>query len=266
MNCTETRKYLSAFIDNELDTRTNLDVVEHLRMCNGCEARLEELNGLKQGLVSCMKSTKAPQSLRDRIAQEILDPTINKRRVRAILHDFAANGWVRALTAAASILVVFTLVYWVLLRPPAPLNSGVISDHIAVVLKDQVPTFIYTADAERAKKMALFNMRKRPSIPLINKKGFQLVGAGPSEIELRNVGHFVFRYRSEDISMFVFEGLAAADMGGTEVQTRLGAAKIDSRRGLNLIAWDSGGFTYVLVSRMAIKDLLDKVAPAILTK
>lgn len=265
MNCLETKKYLSAFLDNELDTRTNVDVVEHLRMCDHCAGRLEELGGLRGALSSYMKSVKAPQSLRDRITENLLDPAAHRRRVRAALRDFTANGWFRALTAAASILVVFTVVYVVLLRPPAVLASGAISKHLAV-LRDQVPTWLYTTDAEKAKRRALIKMAHKPALPLIENSGFQLVGAGPCEIELRNVGHFVFRYKNEAVSMFVIEGMTADEFGGSDMQTPLGTAKVDSRRGANLVAWNAGNFTYVLVSRIPAGELLDKIAPSLLTQ
>ena len=265
MNCLETRKYLSAFIDSELDTRTNIDVVEHVRMCARCEGRMEELNALKSRVEALMKSARAPQALRDRIMEGINDPAAHKRGVGLVVRELASNGWVRALAAAASILIVFTLVYVVLLRPPAALNSGAISEHMAF-LRDQIPTFLYTTDAERATRRAFVKIPAKPAVPLIDAKEFQLIGAGPAEIELKDVGHFVFRYRSEVISMFVFEGLQASDVGGSERQTQLGPVKIDSRRGLNIVAWNAGNFSYVLVSRMAVNDLLDKIAPAVLSK
>lgn len=265
MNCMETKKYLSAFVDNELDTRTNIDVVEHLRMCESCGSRLEEMAELQGALVSHMKSIKAPESLKARIAQSLLDPEAHRRRFRAVLRDFAANGWVRALTAAASILLVFTLTYAVLLRPPAALNSGALAQHIAV-LSDQVPAFQHTASAERARRLALRTMKQKPDTRFLESGDFQLVGAAPVEIDYKNVGHFVFRYRGEVVSMFVFEGLGPKDIGGREISTKLGTVKIDTRKGLSLLGWQNGNFTYVLVSRLSTKRLLDEVAPKVLSR
>lgn len=265
MNCVDTRKYLSAFVDDELDVRTNIEVLEHVEICEACAARLEAESRLKGVVSSYVDSMRAPLSLKVKASEALRKASAPGLRIRAILRDFTGNGWVRALTAAASILVVFTLVYKVLLAPPAALNAGTIREH-AAVLRDQVPTFFYTADLERAKRLALCKMEGQPSVPLLGEEEFQLVGAGPSEIEFRNVGHFVFRYKAETISMFVFEGVAEDGIGGRKVETRLGTAKIDSIRGMSLLAWQGGDFTYVLVSRLPGAELLEKIGPRTLVE
>jgi hypothetical protein len=265
MNCLETRKYLSAFVDDELDTRTNIDVVEHLRMCKACGAQLAEAQALNDAVSSAVNSVRAPESLRARLKAGILDREAHGRRYRAIFHDFSRNGWVRSLTAAASIMVVFTLVYAVLLKPPVPLNSLAMAEHIAV-LRDQVPAFYHTTNTERAEKLALSTMKEKPDVTFLNNGQFRLVGAGPSEIEFKRVGHFLFRYKADVVSMFVFEGLSLEDVGGTQIDSPLGNVKMDSRRGLSLLSWQQGNFTFVLVSRLTAKEVMTELAPQLVTR
>jgi len=202
-----------------------------------------------------IESVRAPRELRDRIAAHFVAFSSGRHAASRIWRETARAGWFRAITAAACILLVFALVYVVLLAPPATLNAAAVRQHIAVV-RDQVPAFMYTKDAARARDLALFKFGHKPSIPHLGDGDFELVGAGPAEIELKDVGHFVFRYKAATVSMFVFSGLSLDEVAGKDVETRRGLAKLDAQRGLSLLAWRGGGFTYILVSQLPGQDLV----------
>ena len=265
MNCNQTRKYLSAFLDSELDVRTNIEVLEHVEICHDCACRLEAQRGLRDAVSSYVGSVQAPAAFRTRVTGALDRAAAGRPGVRVLVAEFASKGWVRAFAAAASIAVVFALVYQVLLVPPAGVNAAAIHEHVAI-LSDRVPTFMYTGDAERAKKVATFKMSEKPSLPLVDGESFSLVGAGPVEIQLRNVGHFVFRYKAETVSMFVFEGLGMDGVAGKSVKTGLGEARVDDGVDVRLVAWQGGHFTYVLVSRLSADVLLNEVGPSLLRR
>ena len=259
MNCSQTRKFLSAFQDNELDVRTNIELLEHIEMCDGCRARLEAERRLKEAIAGHLDSIFAPEYLRVRIADKLR--TVPGGGVLVMWREAARSPWFRVVTAAASIFMVFTLVYWVILAPETALNDDAVSSHFAV-LRDQAPSFYLTDDAERAKRLALFKLHEKPSLPLIGDSQFELVGAGPAEIQMRDVGHFVFRYKAATVSMFVFKGFSLDEVGGTAVRTRFGDSKLSSRGGIALLSWQAEDFTYILVSQTSTQELLNLVGPA----
>jgi len=262
VNCRDARKYLSAFLDDELDVRTNIEILEHVGICPECARCLEEQRLLKESVARYIGSVRAPEHLRARIADALSSVGSRRRVDAALLREAVKSGWFRIAAAAASILVVFGLVYGLLLSPTAGLGFDAMNKHIAV-LRDEVPAWVYTRDRERALRLALFRFHSKPAIPLLSDEQFELVGAGPAEMESRDVGHFCFRYGGVTVSMFVFEGLPLTEIGGAERETRLGVVKVDHRGEMSLVGWRTGSFTYVMVGRLSEEDFLKVLGTSI---
>ena len=58
MNCKEARRYINLFLDSELDSKTNLEISEHLSSCEECNTRFEQEEMLEKSLVSILKEDK----------------------------------------------------------------------------------------------------------------------------------------------------------------------------------------------------------------
>lgn len=256
MNCREARKFLSAFVDDELDVRTNVELLEHIEMCSACAHRLERLRNLCAVVEAHIASVDAPETLKGRVRDSLAALEGARSHAPGLLGRLAQSGWFRVSAAAASILLVFGLVYVFLVVPPAAVNSQALLAH-AAVMHDNVPAFVFTNDLDRARRLALFKMESMPETPLLKQGRFELVGAGPAEIELTDVGHFVLRYRGHAVSMFVFEGLDIDKVEGRRIETRLGETKVQTRGDLSLVAWRRDGFTYILVGRMQSSALVE---------
>lgn len=52
MQCREVRNFIQLFIDSELDARTNLEVSEHLSICEDCNKRFMQEQKIQNGLAS----------------------------------------------------------------------------------------------------------------------------------------------------------------------------------------------------------------------
>ncbi len=259
MDCLEARKFLAAFADNELDVRTNVEVLEHVEMCPECAARLARLQNLNRAVRSYVDSVRAPAGLKPRVIEALERVgTEPFERLHAVLA--AHKGWFRIALAAASILVVFAVVYRYLVVPPDVYNQRAVMLHIAA-MQDKLPTLVNTDDLDRAVKLALFKMGSRPEVPLLGNSEFQLVGAGPEEVELKNVGHFAFLYNAATISMFVFEGLELDQVSGEVRTTHRGPTRVEKRGDFTLVAWESAGFTYILVSQLSEEQLISLIGP-----
>lgn len=62
MNCKETRHYINLFLDSELDSKTNLEITEHLSDCEDCNKRFAQEERIEKSLVSVLKEDKDPKS------------------------------------------------------------------------------------------------------------------------------------------------------------------------------------------------------------
>ena len=58
MNCKDARRYINLFLDSELDSKTNLEISEHLSSCEECNTRFEQEERLEKSLVSILKEDK----------------------------------------------------------------------------------------------------------------------------------------------------------------------------------------------------------------
>lgn len=58
MNCKEARQYINLFLDSELDSKTNLEISEHLSSCEECNTRFVQEERLEKSLVSILKEDK----------------------------------------------------------------------------------------------------------------------------------------------------------------------------------------------------------------
>jgi anti-sigma factor RsiW len=55
MRCEEARRYVSPYLDSELDAKTSFDIARHLEQCESCRARFESEKTLEAGLVGALK-------------------------------------------------------------------------------------------------------------------------------------------------------------------------------------------------------------------
>lgn len=134
MNCSQTRKSLSAYIDGELFGREAAAVVAHVEACPSCQLELQDLTLVKDMLAS-LPRVHAPASLQagvmarlhelaagqaadngDEAAAETLAPVRRSRRPAAAAWRF---GWKAGVAAAA--VAAFAFAWGLRLTPQAPL-------------------------------------------------------------------------------------------------------------------------------------------------
>ena len=105
MNCKEVAKFLYAFADGELETRDNLQVLEHVNMCQECCGRVSLQQQLKGAIASVFGDEQAPLSLRDCIIAAIAADESSAARPPRILQLY------RPFLAAAVIGLVVVSVW-----------------------------------------------------------------------------------------------------------------------------------------------------------
>jgi hypothetical protein len=67
MNCNDVRKYLYAFLDDELDVEKNIEVLGHSNICCGCGRRMEKERLLQKRVKETVCEVKAPAYLEQMI-------------------------------------------------------------------------------------------------------------------------------------------------------------------------------------------------------
>ncbi|MBI5866220.1 MAG: zf-HC2 domain-containing protein [Planctomycetes bacterium] len=99
MNCRETRRCLSPYLDSELDPTTTFAISEHLRTCDGCRRRFDAERGVDQAIVTGLGAEKMPDELWREIVRPLRAPRWTIWRLYAPLAAAAAialvvwSGW-----------------------------------------------------------------------------------------------------------------------------------------------------------------------------
>jgi anti-sigma factor RsiW len=69
--CEKTRKYLDAYVSNELLVETNHEVLRHLESCAACSAEVETRTRMRAHLKAAVKSQPVPPELQVRIREQM---------------------------------------------------------------------------------------------------------------------------------------------------------------------------------------------------
>jgi anti-sigma factor (TIGR02949 family) len=101
MNCREAGKFLYAFADGELETRDNLQVLEHINMCIECCGKVSIQQQLRGAVAAAFREEAVPASLRDRIASSIAAETLPADEPSPIYRLWRSVAMAAVITIAA---------------------------------------------------------------------------------------------------------------------------------------------------------------------
>ncbi|MCG8403868.1 MAG: zf-HC2 domain-containing protein [Phycisphaerales bacterium] len=74
MNCKDVRKWMSPYMDSELDPTKIFEISEHLRSCPKCKARFERERGIDDLIRSRLERDRMPSDLWMRISRKVSMP------------------------------------------------------------------------------------------------------------------------------------------------------------------------------------------------
>lgn len=116
MNCQQLHRLIHAYLDQELDLMTSLDLESHLNECTDCRARHAKLRSLRDIEAQHLHFHAAPQSLKNRIIRDV-------RATCPGAPGFQSRAW-RASSAVMTLSLV-ALLAWVALPVSAPVPDQV---------------------------------------------------------------------------------------------------------------------------------------------
>ena len=121
MNCKKIEKYLSAYIDGELDETVRQSVAAHISQCPRCRAKADELDAAA-GELSQAPKVNAPADFTERLYERLERPLLWQRMLNRLFKPFHIKIPLELATAAAlGVLVIFVM-------RPAVQEQSVITD------------------------------------------------------------------------------------------------------------------------------------------
>jgi anti-sigma factor RsiW len=225
MNCHEVDRWLSAYIDRELDLERSLEVEAHLAECERCSRAVRSLEEVS-AVVGAAPLYPASPELRQRLGG---------RRTRAY---WQTAPW---LVTAAS-LALAALAVWRFspepVRPTADLlQRDIVQEHVRSLLADHLLD-VSSSDRQRVKPWFNGKLDYAPEVADLSGQGFELTGGRLDYLAGRAVAALVYQRSGHMINVFVWPEARQPD--------RAPAAR--SIEGFNVVSWRTNGMNWWAVS------------------
>jgi anti-sigma factor RsiW len=245
MDCDQVRNLLDAYVDDELDPATSLEIERHLDDCAGCAERLQNRRALKQGLQADALYYRAPDALRQRV-QSALPGTPASRRT-GWTDRLRQNVWVSM--AAALILGVLlstALFQTPLLRisPSNGLAQEVVDSHIRSLMANHLSDVVST-DQHTVKPWFDGKLDFSPTVINLEAQGFPLIGGRLDYLDDRPVTALVYQRQKHIINLFIWP----------EANASAAASAPLTIQGYHAISWINDGTIYWAVSDLELGEL-----------
>src|SRR5262245_21845203 len=149
MTCADFEKFVSAFVDGELDAHTAHDFERHAQECGTCRSVLEDERRVKAMVRAGLRTVTAPADLRDRIRASLVQADEGASEVEPSLLR-RAGRWVAPIAAAAAILFFLGGPERLGLRDPDTglEQQAVVFDHVADLHSKKLPVEVASANPE----------------------------------------------------------------------------------------------------------------------
>ena len=197
--CKETKDFLNAYVDGELDSAGSLAVETHIRACASCLTEVENLHALASAIENGSLRFKAPARL--------------KRNVQAAIH--AANPearssvfyWRWASVLASVVLIIAgtwaVTTQWARSSEETLLVNDIVSSHVRSMMANHV-TDISSSDSHTVKPWFSGKLDYSPPTKDLTEQGFRLIGGRLDYLDNRPVAALVYQRSQHVINLFVW--------------------------------------------------------------
>jgi anti-sigma factor RsiW len=238
MNCAETRKYLDAFVDGELDPGLILEVESHLDGCASCAALAGLKRRIKAELFAAGARIAAPERLRARIGS--LPARRGNRRLIG-----AAVAVPLAAAAAAALAIAINVG-----RAPAPPEeplAQVVNDVVERHARD-LPLEVRSADPAAATSWFRGKVDFPVRAPKLKLAGASFEGARLSNVQSAQAAHMAYTVDGHRVTLMIFPVERLQARGGTVVRAGGREVLLGRRNGYNVAVTVDGDMAYAVSS------------------
>jgi anti-sigma factor RsiW len=208
--CDETRRYVDAWVDGELDPGASLHVETHVGRCAECRAEADMIRSLKRAMSALRETGQAPAALRSRIAAalEAEDHEDDKDEARSAQKRKHATGFVLAGAALAGFIVA-TGRHGAGPHDVQVAGAGMIPPVLENITEQHARDLPVEVSGSRPEQVVNF-FRGRLDVPVrpvaFHGVPAQLVGARISTVQDRMAAALFYDVGGRRVTVFVFDG------------------------------------------------------------
>jgi len=238
MNCKECSDWLHAYLDNELDTATAIQLRMHLDGCASCRSQLKSMEVLRKGIQQHTPYHAAPASLQQNILSQI--------RSQSSSHPVHPFIWLQQWLAPAFSVVALAVAASLYIATPSAmdqLTDEIVASHVRSLMEQHL-TDVASSDRHTVKPWFTGKLDFSPPVYDFAAQEYPLLGGRLDYIDHRTVAALSYRHNKHIINLFV-----TPDTGDDS------GIATTSRRGYNLVSWRQNHLAFEAVSDLNSKEL-----------
>jgi len=242
MTCDQAHPLLHAYIDDELDIATALQIEAHLPDCPKCRKELEAARAVGRALAQPAIYYPAPSTLRDQL-QRVIRSEIGE--TEASPHPrFRIAWWKRPMAfssvAAAMLLIVCSVMLFLPTHAPRGQIDDLIGSHVRSLEENHLLD-VASTDQHTVKPWFAGKLEFSPPVIDLSAEGFPLIGGRLDYLDQKKVAALIYRRDKHLINLFIWPGDTTPE--------------VDARQGFNLIRFECKGMTCWAVSDLNAVEL-----------
>jgi anti-sigma factor RsiW len=252
MKCDDSRIYLPAYLDDELDVTESLRVQKHLTECGDCRRARDEQLTLRSALRDPALYARPSADFSKRIEAAVRRAAKDEvRSQRPSWLEWLGQGSLRWVPAAAALVVIATmggLLVMNRLRSSHDqlIASAVLSGHIRSLQAEHLID-VPSSDRHTVKPWFQGKLDFSPPVPDLSELGWTLIGGRLDYVDGQPVAVIVYKRKLHNINVFVWPNHGSADS----------TIKEEDAQGYQIFHWNGAEMTYWVVSDLNSAELLD---------
>lgn len=248
MRCEEFRKYLSPYIDSELDAVVCIAIADHLAQCQPCNERFNQEQEVEGLLAERLRKEEMPEAFWRAILAR-LDTSKNTRRSR-----YSIKWLVPAVVIPVVAIALSVVFLWIKVpeRGLIPVVQGIHGKY----LKEEIPLGPEVSWPEEFKGFSLLSWL--PQSGEFEGHQFRLIGVKSCDINDTKAAYCVYECCRIPVSIFILrkEDLHNFPQARDMLEKSHGSVTL-SRRGMNLGMIDLGEVVMCGISSHPIGSFLE---------
>lgn len=247
MTCDQVRQLLHAYLDDELDLPTALQMETHLPDCPNCQKELEAAQVVRTAVAQPAVYYPASSILRDRLTQAIRSHVAQIEPSSAI--TFSSPWWKKPMAFSGLAAAVLLLIGSALLFSPSHAPRGQIDELLDSHLQSLEANHLLDVDStdqHTVKPWFAGKLDFSPPVIDLSAEGFPLIGGRLNYLDQRKVAALVYRRNKHVINLFIWPATESSGSGSPDVE---------AKQGFNLIRFECKGMICWAVSDLNAGEL-----------
>ena len=230
MTCEDSRAYLSAYLDDELDVTGNLQVQTHLARCPECRRAREEQLALRSSLRELY--AKPSEDLAKRVEAAVQQAARKEDRLE----------FLRWAPAVAPVVLVTAIGAWFAIHNlrsshQQEISSAVLASHVRSLQAGHLVD-VPSPDQHTVKPWFQGKLDFSPPAPDLSGQGWTLIGGRLDYVDGQPVAALVYQRGKHYINVFLWPNRGTAD----------DAIQHEEAQGYQILHWNGSAMNYWIVS------------------